>query len=221
MSTYDDLAELMRAQSAHRRLRNDPIDDATVLSLIDLAAHATTGRTFRCEFVVVRDPDVRHQLARTYRQGWSLYKRFLRTHSGEDALLEDRQWQSDHFEDVPVLVVACMRGRRPLFPAVGAASFFGTAFPGVQNLLLAATARGLGASATTLPLWSAWEARRTLGLPRQVTPVSVVALGWPRGAALRTGGGTPSPPVGNLVHLDRWGHQPFRARRASGAADTA
>ena len=220
MTTFDDLADLMRAQSAHRRLRNDPIDDDTVLALLDLAAHATAGRQQRCAFVVVRDPDVRHQLARTYRQGWSIYKRVLRTRSSDDALLEDRQWESDHFEDVPVLIVTCMPGRRPLFPAIGAAAFYGAAFPAVQNLLLAAAAHGLGASPTTLPLWSVWEARRTLGLPRRVTPVSVVALGWPRGARSDLSS-PPAPPVGNVVHLDRWGHQPFRARRASGAQDTA
>jgi len=221
VTTFDDLAQLMRAQTAHRRLRNDPIDDDTVLALLDLAAHAPTGREQRCAFVVVRDPDVRHQLARTYRQGWSVYKRILRTRSGDDALLEERQWESDHFEDVPVLVVACLPGRRPLFPAVGAAAFYGAAFPAVQNLLLAAAARGLGASATTLPLWSVWEARRTLGLPRRVTPVSVVALGWPRVTGLRAGPSARSPLAANLVHLDRWGHQPFRARRGPGAADTA
>lgn len=221
MTTFDDVAELMRAQAAHRRLRNDPIDDDTVLSLLELAAHATAGRPQRCAFVVVRDPDVRHQLARTYRQGWSVYKRFLRTRSSDDTLLEDRQWESDHFEDVPVLVVACLPGRRPLFPAIGAAAFYGAAFPAVQNLLLAAAARGLGASATTLPLWSVWEARRTLGLPRRVTPVSVVALGWPRGPGNRAGVGAPSPLVGNVVHLDRWGHQPFRARRGPGSRETA
>jgi nitroreductase len=221
VTTFDDLAELMLAQAAQRRLRNDPIDDETVLALLDLAAHATTGRPQHCAFVVVRDPDVRHQLARSYRQGWSVYKRILRSRAGDDALLEERQWQSDHFEDVPVLVVACLPGRRPLFPAVGAAAFYGGAFPAVQNLLLAAAARGLGASATTLPLWSVWEARRTLGLPRRVTPVSVVALGRPRGTGAGTSAGPPAPPVGNLIHLDRWGHQPFRARRAAGAADTA
>jgi nitroreductase len=219
--TFEAVAELMRAQAAHRRLRNDPIDDDTVLGLLELASHAAAGQRRRCEFVVVRDPDVRHQLARTYRQGWSIYKRILRTRSSEDALLEDRQWESDHFEDVPVLVVACLRGRRPLFPAIGAAAFYGAAFPGVQNLLLAAEARGLGGSATTLPLWSVWEARRTLGLPRRVTPVSVVALGWPRGADARAETGTPTAPVGNVVHLDRWGHQPFRARRDPDAHGTA
>ncbi len=206
----------MRAQSAGRRLRNDPLDDETILELVELASHATAAKRRRTEFVVVRDPDVRHQLARTYRQGWSIYKRLLRSRA-EDAMLEARQWESDHFEDVPVLVVACVAGRRPIFPAVGAAAFYAAGFPAVQNLLLAAGARGLGASATTLPLWSAWEARRTLGLPNKVTPVAVVALGWPRGPGLPS----PAPPVGNIVHLDRWGHQPFRARPRPVPPDTA
>jgi len=213
----EQLDELMRTQAAGRRLLNDPIDDATVLSLLELAQYATADRRRRVEFVVVRDPDVRHQFARTYRQAWSVYKRILRTSSHDDAVVEARQWESDHFEDVPVLIVACVRGRRPVFPAVGAASFYASAFSAVQNLLLAARARGLGASATTLPLWSTWEARRTLGLPRGVTPVAVVALGWPRGHASPR----PTPPVGNIVHLDRFGHQPFRARPPAGGPDTA
>jgi nitroreductase len=201
------IAQVMRAQAPMRRLvRDDPIDDATVLKLVSLASSASAGRRRRCEFLVVRDPDVRHQLARTYRQGWSIYKRVLRTRSGDSDVLEARQWEADHFEDVPVLVVVCVRGRRPLFPAIGAASFYAAGFTAVQNLLLAASALQLGTAASTLPLWSTWEARRTLGLPRRVTPVAVVPLGWPRGTA------TPPhvPPVGNLVHLDRWGHQPFR-----------
>jgi nitroreductase len=215
--SFDNIATVMRAQTPGRRLRSDPIDDDTVLDLIELAACATAERRRRCEFIVVRDPEVRHQLAITYRQGWSIYKRVLRTQSGDDALLEARQWESDHFEDVPVHIVACVYGRRPLFPAVGAAAFYAAAFPAVQNLVLAAGARGLGASATTLPLWSTWEARRALGIPRRVTPVAVVALGVPRGPAAPT----PTSPVGNIVHLDRFGHQPFRARNRARGAGTA
>jgi nitroreductase len=200
------IADVMRAQAPMRRLANDPIDDDTVLELLRLGAQAAAGRRRRCEFVIVRDPDVRHQLARTYRQGWSIYKRVLRTRTGDDALLEARQWEADHFEDVPVLIVTCVVGRRPLFPAIGAAAFYAPAFAAVQNILLAAGAIGLGAAASTLPLWSSWEARRTLGLPAAVTPVAVIPIGWPRGIA------TPPhvPPVGNVAHLDRWGHQPFR-----------
>jgi nitroreductase len=216
MPTYDQIADrlsapvadVMRTQGPARRvLPGGEIDDATVLELLTLASHASDEHR-RCEFVVVRDPEVKHQLARANRQGWSIYKRVLRTRSREDALLESRQWLADHFEDVPVIVVACVRGRRPLFPAIGASAFYGSAFPAIQNLLLAARAAGLVAARTTLPLWSRWEARRTLGLPAKVTPVAVIPIGWPRG--------TPEParvpPVGNVVHLDRWGHQPYRAR---------
>jgi len=202
------LGSVMRAQAPIHRLRPDPIDDATVLTLLELASRATAGQRRRCEFVVVRDPDVRHQLARSYRQGWSVYRRVLHTRAGDDALLEARQWEADHFEDVPVIIVACVRGRRPVFSAVGAATFYSGVFPAVQNLLLAGAALGLGGAASTIALWSRWETRRTLGLPVQVTPVVVVPLGRPRGVPAPA----PVPPVGNLVHLDRYGHQPFRGR---------
>jgi nitroreductase len=215
---FGQVADVMRAQTAARQLRADHVDDATVLELLELAGRATPDHRRRCDFIVVRDPEVRHQLAWTYRQGWSIYKRVLRTRSYGDAELEARQWESDHFEDVPVHVVACVAGRRPLFPAIGAAAFYAAALPAVQNLLLAASARGLGTSATTLPLWSTWQARRTLGLPRRVTPVAVVALGWPRGPA---GAPAPAPAIANRVHLDRYGHQPFRARPRRRGADTA
>ena len=220
--TLDQIAPLMHAQAPVRRLRPDPIDDATVLELLELASHGAAGRRRRVEFVVVRDPDIRHQFARSYRQGWSVYKRVLRlARHSDDALLEARQWEADHFEDVPVLVVVCVRGRRPLFPAIGAAAFYGSAFPAVQNLALAAHAAGLGAGVTTLALWSGWQARRTLGLPGSVTQVAVVPFGHPRGHP----DPPPVSPIGNLVHLDRFGHQPFRAQTGfqpvSGTTDMA
>jgi nitroreductase len=201
--------EVIRAQTPVRRLASDPIDDETVLTLLELASRATAGQRRRCEFVVVRDPDVRHQLARSYRQSWSVYRRIMHSRAtGDDATLEARQWEADHFEDVPVIIVACVHGRRPIFSAFRAASFYSGVYPAVQNLLLAATALGLGGAASTLAVWSRWEARRTLGLPAAVTPVAVVPIGRPRGVP------TPAPvaPVGNLVHLDRYGHQPFRGR---------
>jgi len=212
----NSLTDLIRTQAQVRSFRTDPVDDNTVLGLLELASLGAAGRRRRCEFVVVRDPDVRHQLARMYRQGWSIYKRLLRRRS-DSALVAARQWEADHFEDVPVLIVACAVGRRPVFPAVDAASFYGSVFPAVQNLLLAANDAGLGSSVTSLALWSSWEARRTLGLPRRVTPVAVVPIGWSRGHAAPA----PGAPVGNLVHLDRYGHQPFRARPLDSGANMA
>jgi nitroreductase len=206
------LVEAMETQRAVRRLLPDPVDDATVLRMLELATKAPTGSNLQSwEFVVVRDPDVKHQLARLNRQAWSIYRRLGRRrakgHEPTLKIIDAVQWQADHFEEIPVVVVACLHGRSPVFgPPVLATSWYGSAYPAVQNLLLAARAVGLGATLTTLPLWSTALARRTLGLPAGVTPVAVVPIGWPKGKY----GPTTRKPVGEVVHLDRYGNRPFR-----------
>ena len=195
---FDEVARLSRGRVA---LSSDPVDDATVLTCIDVAVQATAGTTRRCEFLVLRDGDRKHQLARIYRQGWSIYRRLLRLRGASGIAI--RQWEADHFEDVPVIVVACVHGPRPVFPAFNAARYYGSAFPALENLLLAAYSLGLGATITTLPIWSGWQARRTLGLPRNVAAVAVVPLGWPKEPALDTG----PVAVNGLVHHDHWGNR--------------
>ena len=50
------LEEAMRTQRAIRRLKDEPVEEALVLHLIDLALHAPTGSNQQnWVFVVVRD----------------------------------------------------------------------------------------------------------------------------------------------------------------------
>jgi nitroreductase len=205
------LEEAMRTQRAIRRLKSDPVDDALVLHLIELALKAPTGSNAQSwEFVVVRDRAVKERLGKLNRQAWSLYggigKRLYRNDPTMLRIMKAVQWQVDHFSDIPVLVVPCLRGIIPPFPRIAVSSLYGSIYPSIQNLLLAARAAGLGAALITLPLWSTWLARRALGLPFMVTPCAVVPLGWPQGRY----GPTTRRPVGEVVHLDRFGHQPFR-----------
>jgi nitroreductase len=208
------LEEALTTQRAIRRLKPDPVDDALVLRLIELAQKAPTGSNAQnWEFVVVKDPAVKAKLARRNRQAWSLYGGLGRRMSRGDPkmlrLLDAVQWQADHFEETPVIIVACLHGLRLPWPNVGAASFYGSIFPSVQNLLLAARAAGLGAALITLPLWSTFSARRILGLPWNVTPCAVIPLGWPLGRY----GPTTRKPVGEVVSLDRYGNRPWQGRR--------
>ena len=204
------LSEAMETQRAVRRLRSDPVDDETVRRLLELAVRAPTGGNMQnWEFVVVRDAEVKHQLARLNRQSWSVFKRLyaIRTRGDEKMrrMLGAVQWQADHFEEVPVVVVACLRGARLGFPPLAASSYYGSIYPAIQNLLLAARAIGLGAALTALPLWSTLLARRTLGLPWSVTPIAAVPLGWPEGRY----GPTTRRPVEDVTHLDRYGNPAF------------
>ena len=208
------LQEAMLTQRAIRRLKPDPVDDAIVLRCIELALRAPTGSNGQnWEFVVVKDRERKAALARRNRQSWSLYGGIGRLQNRDNEpmqrILDAVQWQAEHFEDIPVIVVACLRGNRVPFlpmPPMAHSSYYGSVYPSVQNLLLAARAMGLGAALITLPLWSTTSARRILGLPASVMPCCVVPMGWPQGRY----GPTTRKPVGEVVHLDSYGNQPWK-----------
>lgn len=207
------LEEAMQTQRAIRRLKPDPVDDELLRRLIELALKAPTGSNAQnWEFIVVRDAAVKRKLARLNRAMFRVYggigRRLVRSDAKMLRVLDAVQWQADHFEEIPVLVVACLKGLRLPFPAVFATSYYASIHPSVQNLLLAARAAGLGAALITMPLWSTLAARRALGCPWNVTPCAVVPLGWPRGRY----GPTTRRPVEEVTSLDRYGNRAWRAR---------
>lgn len=212
------LVEAMMTQRAVRRVYSDPVDDAVLLKCIELAQRAPTGNDGQnWEFIVVRDRRVKEELAAQYRKAWKfqrgvVLRRAIKRDPTIAKIAQAMQWQIDHFTEIPVLVVACLRlgardGRLPIvrMPHVAESAYWGSIYPSVQNLLLAARAMGLGASLITLPLWSQRAARKALGLPHAVTPCCVVPLGWPRGRY----GPTTRKPVGEVVHLDGYGNRPW------------
>ena len=209
------LEDAMRTQRAIRRLKPDPVDDDLVLHLIELALKAPSGSNAQTwEFIVVKDPAVKAKLGRLNGGAFSIYGKIGRrqmqrqNNQGMLRILDAVQWQADHFEEIPVIVVACLNGWIPPWPPLAASSLYGSIYPSVQNLLLAARAAGLGAALITLPLWSKLLAQRALGLPFKVTPVAVVPLGWPTGKY----GPTKRRPVEEVVSLDRYGNRAYLGR---------
>lgn len=208
-----DLAEAMTTQRAIRRLRSDPVDDEVLLRCLSLAIKAPTGGNEQgWEFVLVRDPAAKAALGRQYRLAWSLYGGVGRRRYGGNErmrkVLDAVQWQADHWEEIPVLVVACLRGLSLPVPWLLRSSRYGSIYPAIQNFLLAARAEGLGATLTTLPLWNRIAAHRILRIPWNVEPVAVIPVGWPKGRY----GPTARRPVEEVVHLDRFGNRAFAGR---------
>ena len=116
------IAEAMLTQRAIRRVKPDPVDDRIVLRCLELALEAPTGSNRQnWEFVVVKDRAVKAKLGAQYRRLWKLYGGLgRRIRSGEQSvkILNSVQWQVEHFEEIPVLVVCCLRGgfRVPFLP---------------------------------------------------------------------------------------------------------
>ena len=201
------LVEALETQRAVRHLAPDPVDDAIVLRLLELALKAPSGANRQPQrFVVVRERGRKEQLARLNRQGWGVLRRRYLPHVRTPAqrrMLAAVDRQAEHFADAPLVVVVCSARRIAGWPPFVASSRYGSIYPSVQNLLLAARAVGLGATLTTLPVWSVRRVRRILDLPRHVQPVCAVPLGWPLGSY----GPTTRRPVHEVVHRDRYGHR--------------
>lgn len=202
------LGDAMSTQRAIRRLSKDPVSDEILKDLLALASKAPTAQNHQSwEFIVVRDPEIKAKLAKLNRRVWRLVDKpvawlnrkdpkFVRTHKAT-------AHQVDNFEDIPVLIVCCMTATRHAPAPVVAASSYGSIFPAVQNLLLAARAAGLGANLITMPLTVNFLARRVLGIPWKVTPVCIVPLGWPKGKY----GPTTRTPIAEVTSIDRYGNR--------------
>jgi nitroreductase len=206
------LDEAMLTQRAVRKVLPDDVDDDIVLRCIELALKAPTGSNGQnWEFVVVKDRATKEAFAEQYRRAWKLYGGAGDRVAGKDPamakVMRAVAWQVDNFEDIPVVVVPCLVGPIRLVPMpLAQSSHYGSIYPSVQNLLLAARSMGLGASLITLPLWSQTMARKQLGLPFDTQPVCMVPMGWPRGRY----GPTTRKPVGDVVHLERFGNRAWK-----------
>jgi nitroreductase len=187
-------------QRACRAFTADDVDDALVARVLDAATYAPSAENRQpWEFVVVRDPAVRARIGDVTRDAWRAGGRAHSEGRLADALLADVDRGAEGgVSAAPVLVVVCGDETRG-HPAAMAASIF----PAVQNLLLAATALGLGSALTTLPTTAGTALADVLALPAHVRPLAVVPLGHPARAL----GPPRREPATEHAHRDRFGRR--------------
>jgi nitroreductase len=185
-------------QRACRQFADRPVDDELVERCLRAATHAPSAENLQpWVFVVVRDADLRAGIGELIRRAW---RQAGRRHSEgrlSPSLLEEVDRGAEGgIGSAPVLVVVCgdtSIGLEPTLPA--------SVFPATQNLLLSATALGLGSAMTTLATFFADELHGLLELPASVQPMAVVPLGWP----VRPLGRPRRLPLRERVHRDRYG----------------
>lgn len=215
------LLEGITTTRAIRRFRPDPVPDVELAAILFAATRAPSGsnrQPFR--FLVLRDgPKAREAkalLGRSFRQSWDAKRQADGYGGGEGdsprARLERAMQQFvDHFEQVPVVVLACLVRYRPTNPYEG-----NSVYPACQNLLLAARARGLGGVMT---MWHAPvedELRQLLGVPEGVAVAATIPLGYPEGHH----GPVRRRPLAELVFDDEWGRPAPWATEPDGTQHT-
>lgn len=195
---------------AMRRLKPDPVPEQVLLRLIDAANQAPSGSNAQpTRWVVVRDPEQQKRIAELNLAAVRAYlqmraNRPLLPH--QDAGRQDRigqavEWQAEHLHEIPALVFACLESRSAhddtFLAGLGAG---GSVWPGVQNLLLAARALGLGAAPTTIVFRDRAAVKAVLNLPEVIEPVCMIPVGYPLGKF----GPVTRQPVQETLRWDRW-----------------
>lgn len=210
------LFQTMRTQRAIRRFRPDPVPDSLLRRVLEAATHAPSGGNKQpWFFIVVKDPELKRQIGRYYKESW--HSRFVALLDKGSAGLPmnvygPSRYLADHMGEAPVLVLVCFRpvgswsqtppGARPIKPEMRFASIY----PAVQNLLLAARAVGLGATLTTVHIAYEPEIKQLLGIPDDIETACLIPLGYPQSQEpfkphVRR-------PVEEVVFYDRWGTPP-------------
>jgi nitroreductase len=216
------LHEAIYTLRAMRSLRPDPVPEADLRALVDAATQAASAENAqRWAFVVVTDPAQRRALGAIYRE---VGRAVVRDHAlGSGTLPEptarvyrDAMVLVEHLGEAPALIVVAVAGAHPAEAASGSA-FYGSIYPAVQNLMLAARARGLGTTLTTLHKLREAEVKAVLDIPEGWETIALVPVGYPTRPWRRPR----RAPSAEVTHWDRWGHRGpagprLRARRGPG-----
>jgi nitroreductase len=193
-----DVFEAIRTTRAMRRL--DPsrdVSDEDIRTIVEAATKAgSAGNRQPVRWLVVRDAQKRRQLGELYRECVEALLRDTDEQAKTDPATAKRlksTWHlARHLGEAPVLILACAPGQ------VHAAVFVG-----VQNLMLAARAVGLGTTLTTSHLCNEEKVKALLGIPADVNTFCLIPVGYPLGRW----GEAERRPVEELAYEDGWGRK--------------
>jgi nitroreductase len=171
-----DLFAVVSRQRACRAFGTEPVSDEQLAPLLEAATHAPSAENRQpWEFVIVRDAAARATIGELTQRAWEAHGRaFSETRLAPGLLADVDRGATGGIAGAPVHVVVCADLERGLEVTVGS-----SLFPAIQNLLLAATAVGLGSALTTLTTAYAAELTELLALPPNIRPVAVIPVGWP------------------------------------------
>lgn len=193
-----------------------PVPDQLVRECVELAMQSPSGsNNMTMQFVVVRDEAKRKAIGEIYRQCYSIYQSmdgvYIRSIDKGDEGSNAQQQRSadsadylgDHMGEAPVLVIGCTQGARADgMPGMMVSSIMGNVLPAMWSFMLAARARGLGTSWTTVHLMMEQQVADVLGIPfESVQQVCLSPLAFTKGTDFKP---AQRPSADSIIHWDAW-----------------
>ena len=195
------IGEAMFTQRAIRRLDpKRPISDAQIELMLNAASKAPSGGNNQpARFLVIRDRDRIRAFGKLYHTAWWAKRRDELGWTGWDDIPEGSVYRlaakfADEAADAPLVILA--------FGVNGGPAH--SVYPGVQNLLLAARAQGIGSVLTTLHADVMDDLYKMFSIPPEAIFHCCLPLGYPRGNF----GLTPRMPTSQTTFWNEWDEAP-------------
>lgn len=196
------IGKAMFSQRATRRLDpNRPVTDSQLEIILNAASKAPNGgNTQPARYLVIREREAIEAFGKLYFEAWWAKRRDAYGWSSKADIPEDSPYRlaallADEMVNAPVVILVYSESS-------GAAA--SSTFPGVQNLLLAARALGLGSVLTTLHAEVMDRVNAMFGVPDEVMFHCCIPIGYPRGKF----GPTSRLPTSVTTSWGCWGNPP-------------
>jgi nitroreductase len=186
MTPHIGLHEAIFTLRAMRRLKADPIPTDDLRYIIEAATMASSpGNSQPWRFIVITDAQQKSRIADIYRDiGNAAIREGALRHGRLDAEMEKVYRHAlilvDNLQQAPALVMCCVTGS-PGGDGIQQSTFYGSIYPAIQNLMLAARSKGIGSTLTTLHKAREQDVKQVLQIPDDVTTVALIPLGYPQG----------------------------------------
>lgn len=199
---------LTTTRSVRRRLDlSRQVPKEILLDCVRIAQQAPTGSNLQgWRFVVIQDAAKRKALAEIYRRSIEQHRATQPDMYSPDDAQTRRVYASADFlvdvmDQVPTLVLPCIKGRPEGLPNTYASVLYGSICPAVWSFMLALRSRGIGSSWTTMHLLNEAEAAELLGIPKKMTQVALLPVAYYTGSDFRPAS---RPPPETITYFDDW-----------------
>lgn len=180
------LDEAIFTLRAMRRLQSDPISVADLRYIVEAATMACSpGNSQPWTFLVITDEKQKQRIAAIYRD---IGLEVIRDGALASGLLDketEKVYRNalilvEGIQNAPALILCCLQGR-PGQGGIHLSTYYGSIYPAIQNLMLAARAKGIGSTMTTLHKAREQDIKTILGIPDDVETIALIPLGYPQG----------------------------------------
>jgi coenzyme F420-0:L-glutamate ligase/coenzyme F420-1:gamma-L-glutamate ligase len=202
-----NITDVVKQRRSIRKFQSRSVSLETLRDILDAARYAPSAHNVQpWRFVVLTETATKLSLAEAMAEAWQLD--LERDGVSEKSRLELAKASVERIKNIPVLVLSCLtlkemerfpdKERRKSERDLAVQSLAAA----IQNVLLVAHAKGLGACWLCSPIFCKNSVQGALKLPNDVEPQALIAIGYPAE--------TREPPqkktLENIAYLNNWGN---------------